>query len=118
MVFDQLGADAGAAGGKRVGPQQERGADDLGREGIASAGGVGAEEIDLELADLLGGDGAVAEGAETRGNAVGGGAGLDDPLNDGAAGPHPLACGVVETGQLSLASEARRHRARAWRRRR
>ena len=76
--FDGCGADAAESFGERVGAEKHHRAGFGFAERIADAAGVRAHEIDLELADLFGGDADGGEFAEAGVDAVGGGAGGDE----------------------------------------
>ena len=88
--FDGFGADAAEAFGERVGAEKHHRAGFGFAERRADAAGVRANEIDLELADLFGGDADGGEFAEAGVDAVGGFAAPDDALDDGARGFHAL----------------------------
>lgn len=64
--------DAAAALGEGVDAQDEHALDDGEGSGLADAGGVGADEVELELLPLGRTDGDVGEGAEPSGDAVDG----------------------------------------------
>ena len=67
-------ADAAEAFGEGVGAEEHHGAGFGFVEGFADAAAVGADEIDLELLDLFGGNAYGSEFAEAGVDAVSGGA--------------------------------------------
>ena len=86
--FDGFGADAAESFGERVGAEKHHRAGFGFAERSADATGVRANEIDLELANLLGGDADGSEFAESGVDAVGGFAAGDYAIDDGARGFH------------------------------
>jgi len=76
-----LAADARVAAGEVLRAQQHRGPDDLLRERVAHAGCVAHEDVLLQPARVLGGNGHVAQRAEAGGDAVDAPA-LADPAVD------------------------------------
>ena len=89
-VFDGFGSDAAESFGERVGAEQHHRARFGFAERLADAASVRANEIDLQLANLLGGDADGSEFAEAGVDAVGGLAAGDDAIDDGARGFHAL----------------------------
>src|SRR5580698_5575920 len=88
--FDGFGADATEPFGERIRAKKHHGARFGFAERSADSTGVRADEIDLQLANLLGGDADGSEFAEAGVDAVGGFAAGDDTLDDGARGFHAL----------------------------
>ena len=85
---DNLRADAAEAFGERVGAEQHHGASFGSLSGVADSTSVRANEIDLELADLFGGDADGSEFAEAGVDAVGGGAAATSLFDNGAGSFH------------------------------
>ena len=88
--FDGFGADAAESFGERVGAEKHHRAGFGFAERRADSASVGAHEIDLELADLFGGDADGSELAEAGVDAVRGFAAGGDAIDDGAGGFHAL----------------------------
>ncbi len=86
--FHDDGTNAAEALGESVGAKKHHGADFGGGERCAYATGMRANEIDLKLADLFGGDAHGGKFAEAGVDAVGGFSGSDERINDGARGQH------------------------------
>ena len=86
--FNDDGAHAAEAFGEGVGAEEHHGASFRDGERSADSTGVGADKIDLQLADLFGRDAHGGEFAEAGVDAVGGFVGGDQAVNDGAGGPH------------------------------
>lgn len=83
--LDDGDADTGVAHRQRVGADDEHGADDGWGQIWPDADGVAADEVDLQLAHVVGGDDFAFEVAEAGGDAVGDAA-FGDKLLDGGAG--------------------------------
>ena len=88
--LDRLPPNARGAGGQRVGAQQDRRAHDLGRERLADAAGVAAQQVELQPRDLVMRDRDVDEPAEAGVHPVGRRARLDGPLDQRARRRDPL----------------------------
>ena len=83
--LEQRGAHAAEALGEHVGAQQQHGADFRLGERIADSAGMAADQIGLELCELIGGDANVGQLAEAGVDAIDGFAGGEDFLNQGTA---------------------------------
>jgi hypothetical protein len=95
--IDDEGADAGAAFGEGVGAKEHHGAGFGDGERVADADGVGANEVDLQFADLIADDANVAELADSGGDGVGEFVVSDDVVDDGAG---EVDCGAGIGGEL------------------
>lgn len=104
-LFDDDRSNARVSASERGGEEKHDAANDLRRQGVADAGGVGADEVVLEVAELVVGDACAAEGSEAGvnavvGEAVGGGGG-----NDGTGGVHARSGGGREVNGSKVASD-------------
>jgi len=104
-LFDDDRPNARVSASERGGEEKHDAANDVRRQGVADAGGVGADEVVLEVSELIVGDACAAEGSEAGvdavvGEAVGGGGG-----NDGTCGVHARSCGGRELNGSKVASD-------------
>src|SRR5215470_2694563 len=88
--FDSAGADAAETFGERVGAKEHDRASFGDGEWLANSASVGADEIDLQLADLFRRDADAGEFAKPSVDAVSGLSRGDQFVHDGARGLHSL----------------------------
>src|SRR5690242_3615919 len=86
--FDHGGTDAAQTFGEGIGAQQDHSAGFGFAEQRADSSSMRADEIHLELADLLGRDADRGKLAESGSNPVGRFAGGDDAIDDGTRSLH------------------------------
>ncbi len=84
-LVDDLDADAGFGSAEGTGQDEHHGSDDFGIEGVADAGGVGADEVSLEIFEVVGGDAFVGKGTKAGVDAVVGEAVVEDGFEPGSA---------------------------------
>src|SRR5437867_9429146 len=105
-AIDDLRPDAGKPFRQGIRAQQQRSAHVCRLERLTHTAGVAAQDIELQVLDLLGPDANVAKFAETGGNAVDDGIRLEGPVDYGSTARNALPGFCGKDHSLEIASDA------------
>jgi hypothetical protein len=99
-------ADAGDAHGEHVGADQHHGSDGFAGQGIADSAGVGADDVALELFEVLGGDARVGQQADSGVDRINRGFAGGEAFDHFARGAHAFGGVRVDFDLFVVAGDA------------